>query len=619
MLVPDGNVIAPQLTRTEFTVKTFLKIKLCKRYEEISLSKVIREIRKLVFGNDNYFKYKEDIVSNFKNSPVNYIKILNKNYFENVPELTNNTRSFILFYDGGQNSVPQNPFGSNEWVSGTDRVIVDLWNSDELDLNYALTQYYRNINNFKPSKLPTLLFKIFSSVDSDKYIDYNMTYNDTLQINFYNVPISYGQVGVSPVIIATFTYPVTTKPLNINQFLDLVNSRLKLVGIDFLIEFDWTFYPYTVQYLDGRTVILKSVLMKVINKSEYYIKLVGPWNLIQFFGKPLGAMTASTMMCMCGDNCKCTPDNKCCPSCNCNISVAKLDNINNVKNKKKCCCTTTTTTSTTTNSKKSCSSNKVENIESKKCCGDKTVDNKTTTINNKSNNNDSIIIDRKSCNNDILNKITANCKCEIVDISTDTNNTNDPKICANEKCKCVGCICVNCMCGMDCAEMFPGNFNMCIQKIFPTYATLDPNNPIMMMDTNNAELIVNPFSTYLGPVDGFENDNLMNFAVRLNSSEKWIYHNMDVGISSHPMHFHLSSGFSDFNPRYNPEYNQRYYSMDVYGIGPQQTIDWWLKFTNHASEDANNLGYMMHCHIQKHITMNMMGQYYVFKDYYDYF
>jgi hypothetical protein len=61
-------------------------------------------------------------------------------------------------------------------------------------------------------------------------------------------------------------------------------------------------------------------------------------------------------------------------------------------------------------------------------------------------------------------------------------------------------------------------------------------------------------------------------------------------------------------------------SRDTYGIGPQETIAWYLKFSNYTSAqtapspNVPNLGFMYHCHYLTHHDMSMMGSYFVFGD-----
>lgn len=207
--------------------------------------------------------------------------------------------------------------------------------------------------------------------------------------------------------------------------------------------------------------------------------------------------------------------------------------------------------------------------------------------------------------------------------------------------------------------MYPNVINGLIQEIYPVQA--DPlypyisalggsNNPsgglmLNMSDVvsfsippvNFSDPILNiNYSTILGDhngiwkgiIDGFQNDNLFNFTVEQEMSEKWYYHNWDVQ-DSHPFHFHLTSGFVDPNDPYNtPElFNPiknggelQTYSKDTYSIGSQTQMSWYLKFSNFNGTStspavfppiSSNLGYMYHCHFMTHHDMMMMGQYFV--------
>src|SRR5207253_4317992 len=86
-----------------------------------------------------------------------------------------------------------------------------------------------------------------------------------------------------------------------------------------------------------------------------------------------------------------------------------------------------------------------------------------------------------------------------------------------------------------------GTFDAEIQQIFPFYATSDGDVqlPIACMK-RNAELIIMPSNTYVGLYDGYLNDNLNSFSVRLRSSEIWIYTNGDCA-DAHSLHFHITS------------------------------------------------------------------------------
>jgi FtsP/CotA-like multicopper oxidase with cupredoxin domain len=524
MVVPYGNIPAPQQTGKPFTIKKFLKLnwkKKCQKHPT-SIKKIVKEIRKLIFGEKNYCMFKNLIKQpNFEynnNYGINYISLLNPDYFYNIPDLTKPVplRNFVLMGDDCENyRVPcsvsdicslclglPNPLGGTEFVNGQNRVWFDLWNSEELDLGYAMTQYQLSPNNFKPDVLPTCLFKI--SQTNTQYYNLSMASNDTLNIDFYDHPIAYADLISStppaPIARATIVYPPTNpnppeeikKPLNIKQWVNLANRMFdqttvtingSTVPLSSMLSLDWTFYPFRVNHLKNSTVYLKNVLMINRNKSPYYINYWGSLALLQFFGKSIGAMPAPP----------------------------------------------------------------------------------ATT----------------------------------------------------------------------CTNMFPNNLDFYVTFMYAQYATEDPTSPIAICPGANVNMIIKPHQTFYGFIDAFENDNLMSFSVKLDSTEYWVYHNMDTE-DSHPLHFHLTSGFVDPRDPINTQaivsnqtlYYPHTYSIDVYGVPPQQTLAWYLRFATYSSEDTGlykqpqqqkYLGYMYHCHFMEHHDMNMMSQYFVYPNRDEYF
>jgi FtsP/CotA-like multicopper oxidase with cupredoxin domain len=160
-----------------------------------------------------------------------------------------------------------------------------------------------------------------------------------------------------------------------------------------------------------------------------------------------------------------------------------------------------------------------------------------------------------------------------------------------------------------------------LQQLF-IYAGSISGNPVMPDKNNNFKIIISPKTQYNGYIDGILNDNLMNFSVKQESSELWIYNNLD-NQDSHPLHFHMTSGFARFDNKYsseclknNQQSNMLEYSKDVYSIGPQQKISFNIKFVNHSSNEGQIkwLGYMYHCHFMAHHDMSMMGQFFVYKN-----
>ena len=518
----------------KYTLKKVLKLKSMKsnfHANRLSSNSIVSLIRKTVFG-DNYDTYNSIIkINNFeldKSLGLNYLNLLNKKYFYNIPETTNvATRDFILFNDDQENYSGSSPNGSTECCNGSLRIFTDLWNSKELDLMWAIENYNLNPNNFKPTILPTCLFKIYPT--NTQFINMNMLENDTLTVQLFSNPISYGDTTTVPIASVTIVLPVTDRPLNIVQLTNLVNGVFNSTNITIgqqtsqlstVLTFDWTFYPFKSSYITNKTAYIKTVMVKTTNNSNYFVRLSGKWPLLQFFGKPFTAM----MMNMGGG------------------AMAKL--------------------------------------ASKP-----------------------------------LNK------------STDT-----AFVCSKgNKCTCVKPTSIANLDAIDMADRFPNNYNMQIQEVYAGYASSDPNTPIITHN-DDCELIITSNGVYLGFIDGFQSDALMNYSTKMDSSEKWVYHNLDVG-DSHPLHFHFTSGFVDANDSVNSDglvtdQNNHFpylYSRDTYGIGPQQTIAFYLKFPKYTSVESylelavKNLGFMVHCHFATHHDMNMMQQYYVYKNRNDYF
>ena len=160
-----------------------------------------------------------------------------------------------------------------------------------------------------------------------------------------------------------------------------------------------------------------------------------------------------------------------------------------------------------------------------------------------------------------------------------------------------------------------------LQQLF-VYAGSVDGNPIMPDTEGYFNFKITPNTRYIGYIDGLLNDNLMNFSVRQESSELWIYNNLD-NQDSHPLHFHMTSGFARFDNKYISEClktqqqsNMLEYSKDVYSIPPQQKLSFNVKFINHSSREGTIpwLGYMYHCHFMTHHDMSMMGQFFVYKN-----
>jgi FtsP/CotA-like multicopper oxidase with cupredoxin domain len=141
--------------------------------------------------------------------------------------------------------------------------------------------------------------------------------------------------------------------------------------------------------------------------------------------------------------------------------------------------------------------------------------------------------------------------------------------------------------------------------------------------TQYTSLEITPNSSYTGMPNGYANENMFSFCVKENSSERWLFINADTD-NSHPLHFHMTSGFADINSELNsqsmsnPECNYNLtYSKDIYSVGVMTTLLFYIKFSNFNFVTGNKipyLGYSFHCHFLLHHDMAMMSQFGVYGD-----
>ena len=535
----SGNIIetipypcgyAPQ--PINFEIKKFLKIKQVNK-TDFSINEIVKSLQKIVFG-DNYKLVKK---INTIELNKNYWKFLNPKYYYNLPNFSDKVskRRFVLFPDNNQIALINN---STEYFNGQNRIFVDMINSYE----------------YKYGLLPTCLFKIKEyGINYDIYSNYRMDSNHLLYVNIYDL-------NSKLIECCEIIFPATSKPLNINQWKDLVNLKyyqtklknIKDINLSNILEYKWKLVKYQIPYLSNsngeyykQPSKVYTVQINNINKSnDYIIELKSTYSLLGYFGKPFGVMQSMTNMgnmgnmindkccgcecvnCDCGTNCMCGIDNKCNEMCNCD---------------------------------------KKQNTTNDKCCG---------------------------C--ECVNCECVNCECKI-----------DNK--CNEMCNCDTMNTMNTMNTMD-----------NLQQLFVYAGDVNGNPQISDLD-GNFKLKISPNTQYNGYIDGFLNDNLMNFSVKQEDSELWIYSNLD-NQDSHPLHFHMTSGFARFDNKYTSEClknteqeNMLLYSKDNYSISPQQKLSFNVKFINHNSYEGLNkwLGYMYHCHFMTHHDMSMMGQFFV--------
>ena len=305
-VLENGSIKVPR----RFHIKPFLKIILdekCAATNQLCLEEVVTQIRKTIFGQKTYEEWKCILKQpDFEyEEKFNYLSFLNQNYYYNLPEFSTDSpiRNFFLFPEPNINAIAGgNINGTTEYVDSANRIMADLWNSEELNLEWALQQYNSSPNNYKPPTLPTSKFRIYKT--NDKFSNTAMISNDTLTIQVFTQPIAYGDFAQKPLASVTVVFPPTLptcNELNLQEWIDLVNetfqqTRIHISGtsenLDSILKCDWSFFPYALNFLYQKNVYIKSAVIKTANNSNYYIRLLGRWPLLQFFGKP---MTGDTL------------------------------------------------------------------------------------------------------------------------------------------------------------------------------------------------------------------------------------------------------------------------------------------------------------------------------------
>jgi hypothetical protein len=218
---------------------------------------------------------------------------LNKNYFYNIPNAeidTHPVRRFVLFSESCINC--QTPRGLTECINGANRQMCDLWNSDQLNLEFAISSYYQSDCYFQPSILPSSRFRIFKT--NDVYSNTAMMSNDTLFVQIYDEAIHYGNFEKSPVCTVEIVFP-QTEYMNIQEWVNLVNATFRQTAIHLdqytylsdILVMDWSFFPYQVAYETNQVLYIKSAIIMTQNKSPFTVRLLARMMLIQFFGKPM--------------------------------------------------------------------------------------------------------------------------------------------------------------------------------------------------------------------------------------------------------------------------------------------------------------------------------------------
>lgn len=280
VILENGEIKPPK----QFTIKIFLEIILDKK-KDIKLEKVLLKI---------------------KNTVLDKKCNLNKKYFYNIPDIEDSVpkRNILLFFT----DITLNygiPFGATECINEANRIMVDLWNDKDLNIEDAIEAYNLNPNSYKPDILPSSRFSITPT--NDEYSNITMISNDMLTIQVFDNEIKYGDFTTSPIKEIDIVFdPVTG--LNITEFTAMINTTFSNTTVEGLEDYDnvadiltldWSFFPYVYKFLFNKTLILKSAVIKILNKSNYYIRLLAKPPLLNLFGKPFtgGVLTDNSIKC----------------------------------------------------------------------------------------------------------------------------------------------------------------------------------------------------------------------------------------------------------------------------------------------------------------------------------
>jgi FtsP/CotA-like multicopper oxidase with cupredoxin domain len=296
-ILVDGHYPVHKTTNVK---RKFLNIINTGSENNLSISNIIQIINNII--------YKNGVPPVDENK---YIKCLNPNYFYNIPNVKNTTpyRNLCLWGENDINYINgssgnsyivgntgTNVYGVSECCNGANRIYADLWNSNELNLNEALIEYSKSPNNYKPSVLPTSSFRVTKT--DDQYINIAMISNDNFTIQVFENSITYTDVASVPLFSVSVKLPPTPQLLNLNiqEWINLLNDALKAKSITYsgktfkassLLSFDWSFFPYGINLLDGTTRYLKSAVIKTKNNSNYCIRILGRWAILQMMGKSM--------------------------------------------------------------------------------------------------------------------------------------------------------------------------------------------------------------------------------------------------------------------------------------------------------------------------------------------
>jgi FtsP/CotA-like multicopper oxidase with cupredoxin domain len=236
---------------------------------------VLEVIEKIVLGGSDY---EEEYLTG-----ANYIEYLNPKYFYNLPlkETKVRNRGFAFFVESADTLN-----GASEYLDVQQRIMADLW-TDHAYESWKITGNHKY--------LPTIKFKIAKyKYGILEYTNYKMMDNHLLNVQIYNPETD----ELLETVVINFP---ETEPINIVEWKALVDKYLSraqvrtIPGFSRLSEmltYSWEDKLFELAYTDGEIdpVKIKTVMVKTVNNTNYKIKLNANWQLLNFFGKPIGAM-----------------------------------------------------------------------------------------------------------------------------------------------------------------------------------------------------------------------------------------------------------------------------------------------------------------------------------------
>jgi len=417
-------------------------------------NKLKNDIYEIIYSNPSIKEYK---LSN-----------LNSNYY-NLGDLNNySTRNMIIYSDN-------NDLNISEYIEDQLKIFIDLWSSKSLNLEDVLNEYNKNIDNFKPKILPECSFKIDAT-------------NDLILVEIFKNKIDYNEIDLMPLASSNIFFPQFIN-LNIEEWINLVNLTFSktviiskengLFKLDSLLSIDWSFFPIKIQ-----NKIIKNLIIKINNKSDYYIRISGNAKLMQLFGKNIEYLNNIEI-------------------CDCNAEF-KCDDCFNREN----------------------------------------------TIPN------------------ITNLTTKSKFFEKFPDKEDKEKIKDPK--TKSKCR-----------------KYIENLNTVkdIHRKKQIFLFSSHNDPIVTK--NDIELLINPKTIFKGVIDGIFNENINNFNILCNSTEKLYIHNLTDKLHL----FHTSFCFLFFDnleENENDKYKCLKFNKNCFEIKSNEIITCFIKYTTNSTYSLND-------------------------------